>query len=90
MKNLSIFLVLLVLASACRDKKEATLEQEQNVVFLSQAIEWISLMTPESWRGYNQDTLPDNWAIADDIIECFGKAGDMGGDIITQEQFDNF
>jgi len=52
--------------------------------------EWISLMSPEQWRGYNMKSLPDNWAIKDGIIECFGKAGDLGGDIISTEQYDNF
>lgn len=47
-------------------------------------------MDANAWRGYNQDSLPHNWEIRDGIIECFGKAGDMGGDIITNEQFDNF
>lgn len=89
MKYSKYLLVFLVLAFACRDKKEA-LAQEQSVITTNQETEWISLMAADSWKGYKMDTLPDNWAIEGGIIECFGKAGDVGGDIITREQFDNF
>ncbi|MCE2611537.1 DUF1080 domain-containing protein [Flavobacteriaceae bacterium D16] len=89
MKNLSILLMMLVLASSCRDKKETIIKEEPQET-VSQEVEWISLVTKESWRGFNLEALPDNWAIKDGIIECYGKAGDMGGDIISREQFDNF
>ena len=89
MKNLSIIILLLILTSACREKKENIADQETKEA-VNQQSEWISLMTEEAWRGYNLDAIPDNWAIKDGVIECFGKAGDMGGDIITKEKFDNF
>jgi hypothetical protein len=89
MKNLSIIILLLVLTSACRVKKETTPEQETKEA-VNRESEWISLMNEKAWKGYNLVVLPDNWAIKDGVIECFGKAGDMGGDIITKEKFDNF
>jgi hypothetical protein len=51
---------------------------------------WESLMSPEKWRGYNQDTLPANWQISDSLISCFGMAGDVGGDIISTKMYENF
>ncbi|MBT8322061.1 MAG: DUF1080 domain-containing protein [Eudoraea sp.] len=80
-----ILLVILILFTACKEKKQPPAEAE-----VADTSSWISLMDTEVWRGYNQEQLPDNWAIKEGVIECFGKAGDMGGDIITREQFDNF
>lgn len=81
---------LVIVLIACKEKKEAPAKSEVKETVTMQENAWISLMNPEAWRGYNMDHLPDNWAVRDSIIECFGKAGDMGGDIITKEQFDNF
>ncbi|WP_422081053.1 3-keto-disaccharide hydrolase [Ulvibacterium sp.] len=52
--------------------------------------DWISLMDASLWRGYNEDSLPGNWQFKDDIIECYGTGGDIGGDIITKDTYDNF
>jgi hypothetical protein len=51
---------------------------------------WVSLMDAGLWRGYHQASLPENWAFEGDELECFGKGGDIGGDIITKEKYDNF
>lgn len=89
MNKLKLLLIFLVLVFACRDKKEP-IAQDQTEKNKTQEMEWISLMSEDSWRGYNMETIPDNWAVKGDIIECYGKAGDEGGDIISREQFDNF
>ena len=68
MKNSKLLLVLLVLIFACRDKKMAVV-QVHSVAAVSQEVKWISLMSPEAWRGYNLNMLPGNWAIKNDIIE---------------------
>ncbi len=78
-------LVILLLVTACKEKKETSSNTGE-----SDASSWISLMDAEAWRGYNKEQLPDNWAVKDGLITCYGKAGDTGGDIITKEQFDNF
>ena len=85
-----LFLVFLVVVSSCGDKKQNIAKQEQSEAVISQEEVWISLMSVDAWRGYNLEKLPDNWAIKGDTIECFGNAGDVGGDIITRDQFDNF
>ncbi|MDX1314792.1 MAG: DUF1080 domain-containing protein [Eudoraea sp.] len=89
MKYLQLWLVFLLLVFGGGERNQAV-AQEQNEAITTQEAEWISLMSADSWKGYNLESLPDNWAIEDDVIECFGKAGDSGGDIITREQFDNF
>ena len=82
-KTLFLFTILAILS--CKEKKANAVETE-----VTDSSDWISLMDDDAWRGYNKEQLPDNWAIGDGVIECFGKAGDEGGDIITREQFDNF
>jgi hypothetical protein len=37
------------------------------------------------WRGYNGETLPDQWVVEDGALVRKG-----GGDIISKEQFENF
>lgn len=88
----TMFLFALLAVISCKEKKEAPSASEASPeeIVQSETQDWISLMDASSWRGYNKDSLPGNWAIRDGIIECYGKAGDLGGDIITDEQFDNF
>ncbi len=81
---------MLVIIAACRNKTDAVATLEQREAAVGQEVEWISLMSPQAWKGYNMDALPENWAIEGQTIECFGKAGDSGGDIITREQFADF
>ncbi|MGB5818070.1 MAG: DUF1080 domain-containing protein [Saonia sp.] len=80
------FLCLMACKQEKKEKTETVISEEIEIV----ENEWISLMDASKWRGYNMDSLPGNWAIEDGVIECFGEAGDMGGDIISKEQYDNF
>ncbi|MCD4771882.1 MAG: DUF1080 domain-containing protein [Bacteroidales bacterium] len=45
--------------------------------------------TTNGWRGFKSDTLT-GWEVKDGLLTGLGKGGDLGGDIITDEQFDNF
>ena len=90
------FLVWVALAAtlffvSCKTetKKEVSSSVENEVV-ASEKPEWISLMDPGQWRGYNQADLPSNWEFKDNLLECFGEGGDIGGDIITKAVYDNF
>jgi hypothetical protein len=42
--------------------------------------------TLEGWRGFRQEGLPGGWAVEDGTLARVGE----GGDIITEEQFENF
>ncbi|MCH8806133.1 MAG: DUF1080 domain-containing protein [Planctomycetes bacterium] len=42
--------------------------------------------TTQGWRGFKKDTIPDGWEV---YKGCLVRVGG-GGDIITEEQFDNF
>lgn len=90
MKNWIGIVGFVVLITGCKQEKKVEMDVATQSESASTGNEWISLMEPSQWRGYNQSSLPDNWAFADGIIECFGKAGDVGGDIISTEAYDNF
>ncbi|MCK0158333.1 DUF1080 domain-containing protein [Cellulophaga sp. F20128] len=83
-------LSIVVLMGACKEKKEAVTEKEVELVETPIVNDWVSLTNATDWRGYNKEELPDNWSIKDGIIECFGKAGDVGGDVISTKTYDNF
>ena len=89
MRNLivSIFVIGLI---ACNTKVKKD-DSGTNISIQSDDHEgWTYLTAASDWRGYNQDELPSNWRVNDGIIECLGEAGDVGGDIISTEQYDNF
>lgn len=54
---------------------------------------WTMLFDGEStegWRGFKQATLPEGWIVEDGNLVGLGKGGDLGGDIITEAQFEDF
>ncbi len=91
-KILSIIFIALSILACKQEQKEAAATEEvaTEKAEVTTESEWVSLMDASKWRGYNQDVLPSNWAVKDGVIECFGEAGDKGGDIISTEQYDNF
>ena len=53
---------------------------------------WQALFDGESldgWRGYQRDDVPEGWVVEDGAIHFTGEA-EEGGDLITDETFDNF
>lgn len=42
-----------------------------------------------NWKMYNGGDVT-GWIIEDDCLVALGKGGDIGGDIITNKQYDNF
>ncbi len=42
------------------------------------------------WRGYNRNEMDEGWTVEDGSLVALGKGGDIGGDIITDEEFDSF
>lgn len=86
---LGLLLVMLGVA-ACRQDKKGMDESMAETPAEQTEQPWISLGRASDWRGYNMDSLPSNWSVEDGLISCFGKAGDVGGDIISTETYDNF
>jgi len=46
--------------------------------------------TTNCWRGYNSDKIPAAWSATDGTLMSAGAGGDIGGDIVTTEKYDNF
>ena len=50
--------------------------------------------TTDGWRGYNDDTFPDEgWNVEDGILTIEGSGGGVsgsGGDIVTTKKYDDF
>ncbi|NQT77076.1 MAG: DUF1080 domain-containing protein [Bacteroidetes bacterium] len=43
-----------------------------------------------AWRGFKQEALPAGWKVQDSLLITSGEGGDLGGDIISKEQFEDF
>lgn len=86
-----IFIIITVFSelmiSSCRmDSKKMQQEKEESK-------EWISLFDGHdltAWRGFKKDGLPDGWKAENNMLVTTGKGGDLGGDIITKEVFEDF
>ncbi|MDP4291601.1 MAG: DUF1080 domain-containing protein [Bacteroidota bacterium] len=46
--------------------------------------------TLNGWKGYNHPAVPKNWSVEDNALTCYGRGGEMGGDIITSDKYENF
>lgn len=90
MKKVITILAVIGALLACKENRKSGQVTEAVKEVKEGKSGWVSLMEATDWRGYNQDSLPDNWNVRNGVIECFGKAGDVGGDIIPSEQYDNF
>ena len=44
----------------------------------------------EKWRGFKQELLPEGWIMKNGKLIAMGKGGDIGGDIITKKQYEDF
>jgi len=90
MKQIVVIIGLSLALMACKEEKKTQIETVATPEMEEMDNEWVSLTDAADWRGYNMDSLPGNWSIKNNVIECFGKAGDRGGDIISKVQYDNF
>ena len=54
---------------------------------------WVNLFdgeTTNGWRSFKEDSITGGWVVQDGCLTALGKGGDLGGDIITVQQFENF
>jgi len=42
------------------------------------------------WRDYNMGEIGEGWTVEDGNLVALGKGGDIGGDVITEEEFGSF
>lgn len=89
MKN--ILLALSVFLLICCNTKVKSKEEGSGIdIEIKSGQDWIDLTSAGDWRGYNQNELPSNWALEDGVLQCYGEAGDVGGDIISEDTFSDF
>ena len=46
-------------------------------------------ISTKSWRNFHQDRLVDGWKVEEGNLIGLGKGGDLGGDIITLDQYED-
>ncbi len=46
--------------------------------------------TTGGWRGFKQEKVNEGWQVIDGTLVGLGKGGDLGGDIITIDRFEDF
>ncbi len=54
---------------------------------------WILLFdgkTTSGWRNFREDKVNEGWHVSDGSLVALGKGGDLGGDIVTKKQFEDF
>lgn len=89
-----------VIASSCANLKESTptnvtsASTEPNKIMRNSQGELIQLFdgtTLKGWHAFNKSGKITNWKIEDNALVCLGAAeGDTGGDIVTDEEYENF
>jgi len=83
----SFMVMASVILSSCNTQKEKKPKKEPPEK------EWIVLFdgsNTDAWRGFKKDGLPHGWGIHDSLFITTGEGGDLGGDVITKEKFEDF
>jgi hypothetical protein len=71
--------------NSCRNKSGFNPPQEEgNWKFLFDG------KTTKGWRSFKGTAVGTEWSVKDGVLVLSGKGGNMGGDIITEEQFGDF
>ncbi|MCF8368889.1 MAG: DUF1080 domain-containing protein [Bacteroidales bacterium] len=55
--------------------------------------DWVDLFdgkTTHGWKGFKSEKLPAGWSVKDGNLVTSGRGGDLGGDIITIGQYEDF
>lgn len=72
----------------------ATEQSGDNVLSRQEKKEgWVLLFdgsTTRGWHGYNKKEMLPGWIVEDGVLVGLGKGGDIGGDIVTDDMYDNF
>ncbi|MGQ1785365.1 3-keto-disaccharide hydrolase [Saccharicrinis sp. GN24d3] len=82
-----VVMALTILAGCACEKKDNTLTSQEKKEG------WKLLFdgeTTNGWRGFNSAEIPQAWSATDGTLMSAGEGGDIGGDIITTEKYDNF
>lgn len=91
MRRICLFAVSLFILLACNSNKNTVTQTESED-------EWIALFdgeTTKGWHTYGKETIGEAWKVEDGVLylDASQKEGWQvvgGGDIVTEEEFDNF
>jgi len=89
MKKITLFILISCFLISCSQS------EPQDNQLSKQEIEegWMLLFdgeTTSGWRGFKMDGLPEGWTVEEGLLTTSGQGGDLGGDIITQDQYEDF
>lgn len=82
-----LLLFTTVILFSCHDHTQKNTQEKE------ESNEWIILFdgsNADAWRGFKQETMPAGWKVENGLLITSGQGGDLGGDIITREQFEDF
>jgi hypothetical protein len=75
-------------ASCCKSKVALNVLTDQE-----KAEGWQLLFdgkTIDQWHGFNGEDVSQGWVIEDECLKSLGHGGDIGGDLVTSREFENF
>ncbi|MBS1755311.1 MAG: DUF1080 domain-containing protein [Ferruginibacter sp.] len=89
MKNIKLLLLFTIVVSGCNTQSKKA---------MSSSNEWISLFdgkTLKGWHTYGKKTIGEAWKVKDGVLYLDTEKQDgwqtkAGGDIVTDEEFENF
>lgn len=98
LQTIIVALLLLFIFYSCKttnSPKESASERSELVTEEPQnrLTNWTDLFDGESttgWKGFKKDTPPEGWIVDDGNLVALGKGGDMGGDLLTVDQYEDF
>ncbi|MEZ5084442.1 MAG: DUF1080 domain-containing protein, partial [Bacteroidales bacterium] len=79
--------------SGSTSKKENTIDSDELITNKSPKHNWVALFdgqTTTGWRGFNMDSIPEGWIAKNGELIGLGHGGDLEGDIVTNDQFEDF
>ncbi|BDD11129.1 glycosyl hydrolase [Fulvitalea axinellae] len=44
----------------------------------------------DKWKNFGKESISKGWVVEDGCLKSLGKGGDIGGDIVTVDEFENF
>lgn len=79
----ALILISYLIVPSCNQKNEKqTHEDDQGYLFDG--------ANADHWRAFKSDSLPANWVVQNGNLVTLGHGGDLGGDIITKETYEDF
>ena len=82
--NLSVTALLLIFFTSCSSNNKLTSAEKKDG--------WVLLFdgqTTDGWHNWNEDVI-SGWNVEEGCLVGLGLGGDIGGDIISEKDYDNF